>query len=151
MFRLPAFSSRANISYRNHRNQGENSWLRGSSFSLVRAALLVLPVLFAFATPTSAQSAITLQGRAMYSTGEPAVNATVRLTKTVYDVSPNIVTNKTTTTDSGGNYSFQIEARCAVVYETQATVAEVVDDEVLAPSGTISASGCILGDGRLHL
>lgn len=146
MFRIPPFSSRVNVSYCNHRNQSDNSWLNGSSFSLVRAALLVIPFLFAFATPASAQSAIILHGRAVYSTGEPAVNATVRLTKTVYDVSPNIVTYETTITDSGGDYSFQIEARCAVVYETQATVAAVVDDEVLAPSSPISASGCVLGD-----
>ena len=80
----------------------------------------------------------------MYSTGEPAAGATVNLTKTVYDVSPAIVTTDSTTADGAGNYSFQVEARCSVAYEVKASSTEIVDGETLPPSNTSSTSGCVL-------
>lgn len=91
-----------------------------------------------------AHAQITLSGRAMYSTGDAAAGATVNLTKTVYDVSPPVVSSGSTTADGAGNYSFQVEARCSVSYEVIASSTEIVDDEPLPPSNRSATSGCVL-------
>jgi YD repeat-containing protein len=105
---------------------------------------LLLLFLLQFFFVVLAQAQITLNGRVMYSTGAPAAGASVNLTKTVYDVSPAIVTNDNTTADGAGNYSFQIEARCAVAYEVKASSTEIVDGEALPPSNRAATSGCVL-------
>ena len=85
----------------------------------------------------------------MYSTGEPAAGASVNLTKTVYDVSPQMVTTDSTSVDSAGNYSFQVESRCSVSYEVKASSTEIVDGEPLPPSNKSSTSGCVLQNTTL--
>jgi RHS repeat-associated protein len=118
-----------------------------SLINLLRVSLLVLFAQLAFATLAHAQ--ITLDGRVLYTTGEPAAGATVTMTKTVYDVTPNVVTTQNTTTDSAGHYAFQDEARCSVVYEFQAMSLEIVDGESLPPSNRTSTSGCVLQSSTL--
>src|SRR5229473_2912055 len=89
---------------------------------------IVLLVLLQFVLGVLAQAQITLSGRVMYSTGDPATGATVNLTKTTFNVSPGIVTTETAIVDSGGNYSFPIESGCNTDYEVRATSTEIVDD-----------------------
>jgi len=115
-------------------------------FKLLQVSLLFLLVQFVVASRASAQGAITLQGRVLFSTGEAAAGATVTMTKSFHDVSPPETSTETTVTDGGGNYSFTSESRCAVSYGFQATSSEIVDDEPLPPSRTNSISGCVLSE-----
>jgi YD repeat-containing protein len=85
----------------------------------------------------------------VYSTGQPAAGVSVVLTKNIYIVNPNEVSHDQTTADSGGHFSFEVEARCGVEYRVQATSTETVDGEPLPPSGESSVSGCVLGDSDL--
>src|SRR5437660_1741572 len=121
------------------------------SFSLRRFHnLFIAPALLIFAVSAHAQNpTITLTGHVFYSTGQPAAGATVTLTKNVYIVNPNEVSYDHTAADSGGSFTFQVEARCGVEYDVQATSSEIVDDEPLPPSGTNSISGCVLGNTDL--
>ena len=113
---------------------------------LLRLFLLVLWQIFFVVL---AQAQITLNGRVLFSTGNAAAGATVNLTKTVYDVSPPIVASESTTADGTGNYSFQVESRCAVAYEVKASSTEIVDGESLPPSNASSVSGCVLQSATL--
>jgi len=79
----------------------------------------------------------------MYSTGDPAVGASVKMTKTIFNVSPQEVTTETTIADSGGNYWFAIESGCSADYEVRATFTEIVDDEPLPPSNRSATGGCL--------
>ena len=118
-----------------------SSPLHGFRSMLIATALLTLIV------PTRAQNpTITLTGHVFYSTGEPAGGAAVTLIKTIYVINPNDVSYDHTPAGSDGSFSFQVEARCGVSYEVQATSSEIVDDEPLPPSGVNSYSGCVLGD-----
>src|SRR5437588_260978 len=118
-----------------------SSPLHGFRSMLIATALLTLIV------PTHAQNpTITLTGHVFYSTGEPAGGAAVTLIKTIYVINPNDVSYDHTPAGSDGSFSFQVEARCGVSYEVQATSSEIVDDEPLPPSGVNSYSGCVLGD-----
>ncbi|HYR76513.1 MAG TPA: RHS repeat-associated core domain-containing protein [Pyrinomonadaceae bacterium] len=92
---------------------------------------------------TLAHAQITLSGRVMYSAGDPAVGASVKMTKTIFNVSPQVVTTETTIADSGGNYSFEIESGCSADYEVRATSSEIVDDEPLPPSNRSATGGCV--------
>src|SRR6266404_3844447 len=104
---------------------------------------IVLLVLLQFVLGVLAHAQITLSGRVMYSTGTPASDTSVNMTKTVVNVSPQVVTTETTIADSGGNYSFPIESGCNADYEVRATSTEIVDDEPLLPSNRSATSGCI--------
>ena len=121
------------------------------SFSLRRFHnLFIAPALLISAVSAHAQyPIITLTGHVFFSTGQPAAGATVTLTKNVYIVNPNEVSYDHTAADSGGSFTFQVEARCGVEYDVQATSSEIVDDEPLPPSGTNSISGCVLGNTDL--
>ncbi len=105
---------------------------------------IFLLVSLQFVLGVLAHAQITLSGRVMYSTGEPAAGASVNLTKSVYEVSPPIVTTDSTTADGAGNYSFQVEGRCGVAYEVTASSTEIVDDEPLPRSNRSATSGCVL-------
>jgi len=120
-------------------------------FKLLQISLLCLLVQFGVASSARAQNTITLHGRVMYSTGQPASGATVTMTKTFYDVSPAVTSVETTATDSGGNYSFESQGRCAVSYSLQAVSTEIVDDEPLPPSGSGGPSGCVLSNFAFDL
>src|SRR5258708_1888578 len=87
---------------------------------------IFLLVSLQFVLGVLAHAQITLSGRVMYSTGEPAAGASVNLTKSVYEVSPPIVTTDSTTADGAGNYSFQVEGRCAFAYEVTPTTPQTV-------------------------
>src|SRR6266550_6342612 len=115
-------------------------------FKLLQISLLFLLMQFAVASPASAQDSITLHGRVLFSTGQPASGATVTMTKSFYDVSPAVTSTETTVADGGGNYYFPSQGRCAVSYSFQAVSSEIVDDEPLPPSGSGGPSGCILYD-----
>ncbi len=114
-----------------------------SLIKLLRTSLLVGLAQFAFVTLAHCQTTITLDGYVQYSTGQPAVGATVTMTKNTYMDSPPIVTTETTTVGSGGHYAFTAEARCGVEYSFQASSSQPIDDE-LQHSGTTSISGCVL-------
>lgn len=109
--------------------------------SLVLILLLIL-LEFALVTTSQAQTpTVTFQGRVMYSTGQAADGAVVTLTKTV-----NGVVSTSTQIASGGSYTFtenKTPGQCTVSYQFQAVSLELVDDEQLPPSGTISSSGCL--------
>ena len=110
-------------------------------------SMLIATALLTLIVPTHAQNpTITLTGHVFYSTGEPAGGAAVTLIKTIYVINPNDVSYDHTTAGSDGSFSFQVEARCGVSYDVQATSSEIVDDEPLPPSGVNSYSGCVLGD-----
>jgi len=115
-------------------------------FKLLQVSLLFLLVQFGVASLARAQNPITLQGRVLFSTGQPAVGATVTMKKSFSDVSPPVISTETTVTDGGGNYSFESEGRCAVSYSFQAVSPEIVDDEPLPPSGSGGPSGCVLSN-----
>ncbi len=119
-----------------------------SLIKLLRTSLLVGLAQFAFVTLAHWQTTITLDGYVQYSTGQPAVGATVTMTKNTYMDSPPIVTTETTTVGSGGHYAFTAEARCGVEYSFQASSSQPIDDE-LQHSGTTSISGCVLGNSTL--
>src|SRR5213594_1180546 len=100
--------------------------------SIIRFVITLILVQFAFVASTHAQNAITLQGRVVYTTGDPAVGATVTMKKTISDGSQS---TQTATAGGDGHYTFQSEAQCGVSYEFQAVSSEIVDDEPLPPSG----------------
>jgi len=100
---------------------------------------ILLLVSLQFVLVMLAHAQITLSGRVLYSTGDPAVGASVKMTKT----SPQVVTTETTIADDGGNYSFQIESGCSADYEVRATSTEIVDDEPLQPSNRSATGGCL--------
>ena len=104
---------------------------------------ILLLVCLQFVLGVFANAQITLSGRVIYSTGDPAVGASVKMTKTIFNVSPQEVTTETTIADSGGNYSFQIESGCNADYEVRATSTEIVDDEPLPPSNRSATGGCV--------
>jgi RHS repeat-associated protein len=114
----------------------------GSLTKLLPRILLLVSLQFVLGVLAHAQ--VTLSGRVMYSTGTPAPGASVNMTKTVYDVSPPILTTDSTTADGAGNYSFQVEGRCSVAYEVKASSTEIVDGEPLLPSNRSATSGCVL-------
>jgi hypothetical protein len=100
----------------------------------------------------AAQSVIKLDGYVTYHpSGQPAEGVTVTMKKTVYDVTPNIITSESTSTDSDGHFEFEAEGRCAVVYAFTATSGEIVDNEPLPPSGEYSHSGCVLTDHTVNM
>jgi len=92
--------------------------------------LLLAPILLTLTVSAYAQNpTIRLTGVVVYSTGQPAAGVSVVLTKNIYIVNPNEVSHDQTTADSGGHFSFEVEARCGVEYRVQATSTETVDDE----------------------
>jgi RHS repeat-associated protein len=119
-------------------------------FKLLQVSLFFLLVQFGVVSLAHAQNPITLQGRVLFSTGQPATGATVTMTKSFYDVSPPVTSTETTVTDGGGNYSFDSEGRCAVEYHFQAVSTEIVDDEPLPPANG-SVSGCVLSNYVIDL
>jgi len=110
-------------------------------------SVLLLSLQFALAVVARAQIPTTLQGRAVFqfpdNSSRPAAGVSVTMTKTVYDVSPPVVSTETTTTDGSGHYSFHSQFGCSVSYAVQAVSAELVDDEPLPNSGISSAGGCV--------
>jgi len=120
--------------------------LTSPTLSGFRTAIFVLLSMTAFTISTQAQTTFALSGRVKYSTGLPASGATVTLTKTVYNVSPNEVSTDHATADADGQYSFQVEGRCSVTYEVQATASENVDGEALPPSNKSAFGGCMDSD-----
>jgi RHS repeat-associated protein len=118
---------------------------------LIRICLMIVCAQFAFAVAAYGQVQITFQGHVKYSTGEPVVGATVTMTVR-HNGSP--VSTETTTTDGGGDYTFQSSRSnppCTPnEWSFQAFIAEVVDDEALPPSQTASSSGCV-GPGTITL
>ncbi|MGH9928987.1 MAG: DUF6765 family protein [Pyrinomonadaceae bacterium] len=121
-------------------------------FRLGACSVLLLSIQFALVVVARAQTPTTLQGRVLYqfpdNSSLPAVGVTVTMTKTIYDVSPPVVSTQTTTTDGNGHYSFQSQFRCSVTYQFQAVSAEIVDEEPLPRSGISSTGGCV-GDATL--
>ena len=115
-------------------------------FKLLQISLLFLLVQFGVASLARAQNPITLKGRVLFSSGQPASGATVTMKKEFYDVFPSVISTETSVTDGGGNYSFPSQGRCAVSYKFQAVSAEIVDDEPLPPSGSGGPSGCVLSN-----
>lgn len=110
--------------------------------TVLSLALVGLFFHIAFVRSARASDMVNLQGRVIYSNGEPAAGVTVTLTKRKdFDASFELVD-----TDSDGHYSFQEEPGCATVYELQAKSSEIVDDLPLPPSNQASSSGCILSD-----
>jgi RHS repeat-associated protein len=59
------------------------------------------------------------------------------MTRTKYDLTPNVVTTATTTTDGSGHYQFSTFSRCSVVEAFKASLNESVFQ------GGISISGCV--------
>jgi len=119
-------------------------------FKLLQLSLFCLLVQFGVASLARAQNAITLKGRVVFSTGQPASGATVTMKKEFYDVSPSVISTETSITDGGGNYSFPSQGRCAVSYRFQAVSSEIVDDEPLPPSTAGGPSGCVLSNYVVH-
>ena len=111
----------------------------------LRISMLLLVAQLAGVTLAHAQGQITItfRGRVMYSTGDPAQGATVTMTTTVIGGT----STQTAAADSGGNFTFQIERDPAqgIACSFRAASSEIVDDEPLPPSGTISASGGLTG------
>src|SRR6266850_3542066 len=119
-------------------------------FKLLQLSLFCLLVQFGVASLARAQNPITLKGRVVFSTGQPASGATVTMKKEFYDVSPSVISTETSITDGGGNYSFPSQGRCAVSYRFQAVSSEIVDDEPLPPSTSGGPSGCVLSNYVVH-
>lgn len=68
----------------------------------------------------------------------PVQGLTVTMTRTKYDLTPNVVATDTTTTDGAGHYQFIVYSRCAIVEAFQVSLNGVVFH------GGASISGCVL-------
>jgi len=82
---------------------------------------------------------ITLGGYVTDQFGNPVQGLTVTMTRTKYDLNPNVVTTATTTTDGGGHYQFSTYSRCSVEEVFRASIGNYV-----FPGGS-SISGCVTG------
>jgi RHS repeat-associated protein len=80
---------------------------------------------------------ITLGGIVRDQFGTPVQALLITMTRTKYDLQPNIVTTATTTTDGNGHFQFNTYSRCAVVEAFTATIRSTV----FQGSAT---SGCVL-------
>src|ERR1700730_4289698 len=81
---------------------------------------------------------ITLGGVVTDQTLRPVQGLTVTMTRTKYNLTPNVVTTKATSTDGSGHYQFSVYSRCAVVEAFQVSLNENVFQ------GGVSTSGCVL-------
>src|SRR5437660_33521 len=82
---------------------------------------------------------ITLGGYVTDQFGNPVLGLTVTMTRTKYELNPNVVTTATTTTDGSGHYQFSTYSRCTVEEVFTASIGNYV-----FPGGT-SVSGCVAG------
>jgi hypothetical protein len=114
-------------------------------FKLLQVSLFLFAQ-FAFLTLARAQAPIPInfQGRVMYSSGDPAVGATVTMSVTVSGAT----STQTTSSGSGGNYIFQTQRNPGqgISCEFSAASSEIVDGELLPPSPTNSTSGGLSGN-----
>ena len=83
---------------------------------------------------------ITLGGIVRDAFGTPVQGLTVTMTRTKYDLEPDVVTTATTVTDGNGHYQFNTYARCSVVEDFRASIGNHVFQ------GGTSTSGCVLND-----
>src|SRR5207247_5472670 len=81
---------------------------------------------------------ITLGGHVTDQIGVPVQGITVTMTRTKYDLIPNVVTTATTITDGGGHYQFTTYSRCSVVEDFRASIGSYIFQ------GGTSTSGCVL-------
>ena len=81
---------------------------------------------------------ISLGGRVTDQNLSPVQGLTVTMTRTKYNLTPNVVTTKATSTDAGGHYQFTVYSRCAVVEEFRVSL----NGDVI--HGGVSISGCVL-------
>src|SRR5215510_13515001 len=82
-----------------HAHASLTKWIRGGLFIALGQ--------LALATLAHGQTAITLEGQVMFSTGQPAAGATVTMTKTIYVENPPVITIQTVTADGSGHYNFE--------------------------------------------
>jgi len=83
---------------------------------------------------------ITLAGYVLDEQGNHVQGMTVTMTRTKYDLNPNVVTTATTSTDSNGHYQFQTFSRCSVVESFRASIGNYTFPAFISPSGCITGS-----------
>jgi 5-hydroxyisourate hydrolase-like protein (transthyretin family) len=72
--------------------------------------------------------------------GNHVQGVTVTMTRTKYDLNPNVVTTATTSTDANGHFQFITFSRCAVVELFKPSIGSYTFGSFISPSG------CITGD-----
>ena len=85
---------------------------------------------------------ITLGGVVKDQFGTPVQGLTITMTRTKYDLTPNVITVATTTTDVNGHYQFNTYSRCSVVEDFRPSIAGYIFQ------GGTSTSGCVLADNN---
>ncbi len=85
---------------------------------------------------------ITLAGMIKDQFGTPVQSLTITMTRTKYDLIPNVITATTTTTDATGHYQFNTYSRCSVVEDFRPSI------NGYTFQGGISTSGCVLSDNN---
>jgi RHS repeat-associated protein len=85
---------------------------------------------------------ITLGGVVKDQFGTPVQSLTITMTRTKYDLTPNVITVTTTTTDANGHYQFSTYSRCSVVEDFRPSIAGYIFQ------GGTSTSGCVLSDNN---
>jgi RHS repeat-associated protein len=88
---------------------------------------------------------ITLGGIVTDVSGTPVQGLTVTMTRTKYNLTPNVVTTATTTTDGSGHFQFTTYSRCSVVEGFKASVGDFIFQGGRETSGCVVTSNDNLG------
>ncbi len=83
---------------------------------------------------------ITLGGVVRDQFGTPVQGLTVTMTRTKYDLNPNVVTTAATTTDGNGHYQFSTFSRCSVDYDFRASIGGYTFQGGTATGGCVTES-----------
>ncbi|MEP6569529.1 MAG: DUF6765 family protein [Acidobacteriota bacterium] len=83
---------------------------------------------------------ITLAGYVIDENGNHVQGITVTMTRTKYDLNPNVITTETTSTDANGHYQFITFSRCSVIESFRPSIANYTFDSYIEPSGCINGS-----------